>query len=148
MEGCVYLTGGLHAARPGVDVSRGEREGRTEGGKDVSEIKPALTPEEWANPAGRIDGWIDLDAGRIDVMLGGPASPTRDTGRDRHALAAVLLDGQPFGFTWEDVDTLRDIAINDVPELNEEGSAFNPEPELASIADRIAALLPPREIKP
>ena len=57
-------------------------------------------------------------------------------GDARHALAAISLHGQPFGFTRKDVDVLRDAAIvvADGPAL----SAY-----LGAIADRIAALLPP-----
>lgn len=76
----------------------------------MSEIKPALSPEEW----GAVPD--------LFVEVGCP---------ERHAFAARALHGQPFGFTWEDVDTLRESPPD--------------ESLLDAIADRVAALLPPRE---
>lgn len=52
--------------------------------------------------------------------------------------AANLLHGQPFGFTWEDVNLIRGCVIR-------AGREFGHNPELYDLADRIAALLPPRE---
>jgi hypothetical protein len=57
----------------------------------------------------------------------------------RHQLAAIALYGQPFGFTWEDVDLLRDYGS-----YFDDGAERNID-ELHSLAARIAALLPPRE---
>ena len=90
----------------------------------MAEIKPALTAEEWAEMAAPpiIFGKY---ANRGENLL---AWAEDDTHLDRHQLAAVALYGQPFGFTWDDVDRLR--TTND--------------PVLRSLADRIAALLPPR----
>ena len=88
-------------------------------------IEPALTPEEWENPSDAFGhGYLDLEFGSVDVSLGmyGPKTQTQE----RHALAALLLNGQPFGFTWRDVDNIEDVA-----------------PDLAA---RIAALLPPRDV--
>ena len=61
-------------------------------------------------------------------------------GEERHALAALALHGQPFGFTWDDVDDLREIA----PGFHHRGDG-QVERALLDLADRIAALLPPRE---
>lgn len=109
----------------------------------VAYVTPALTPEEWA-------------------MLGVDGSPICGQGdedreyaaRKCHAVAARALYGQPFGFTWEDVDALRDGAdyIRRADE-GESGYYHAPgaptAPDLAGllreIADRIAALLPLRE---
>lgn len=81
-------------------------------------IEPALTAEEWAD-------WL---AGNEGYSYGD------------HRLAAVYLYGQPFGFTWEDVDAMRFAAhiIVDARGVGEESDA------LRDIAARIAALLPPR----
>ena len=49
--------------------------------------------------------------------------------------------GQLFGFTWADVDELRTIAVDGPEDLKR----LPPDPELTSIADRIEAILPPRE---
>ena len=48
------------------------------------------------------------------------------------AAAALAIYDQPNGFTWEDVDRLRALP------------AATATPALADLADRIAALLPPR----
>lgn len=83
------------------------------------EIAPALPPEEWAEYLA--DRLIKLPRYLMDS--------------DRHWLGAVALQGQPFGFTWADVEALR---------------AWDPrnyEAELRNLADRIAALLPPRETR-
>lgn len=108
------------------------------------EIGPALTPEEWAT--GVVAGDEDEESASIAdgaVICSGP-SPDDEfvwgsamfTGPRRHALAALALHGQSFGFTWEDVDALRDAA--DSPDLTG-GWLYE------DLADRIAALLPPRE---
>lgn len=106
-------------------------------------IEPALTKEEWAGHGDVFDGWVDLDMGIIDVRFGGPAG-IRDESRERHALAAKLLRGQPFGFTREDVEAIRE-HVGD-------GISMEPKPiptpgaeALWDIAARIEALLPPEE---
>ncbi|MSP63224.1 MAG: hypothetical protein EXR72_23365 [Myxococcales bacterium] len=69
------------------------------------------------------------------------AASMRVPGRQaRHLHAALCLYGQPFGFTWEDVDGLRALAES----LG--GTIHNPESvaPLRDLADRIAAMLPPR----
>ena len=95
----------------------------------MSEIKPARTEKEWA------------------AILAEPLEPS---GRRRaaqpllenhefHAAAAIALQDQPFGFTWEMVDALRDAAN---PEI---WSGEDYDATLIMIANHIAALLPPRE---
>lgn len=87
----------------------------------MSEIRPALDAEDWEWVSGR-----------------GPL-PGIDPGRwSDHALAALALHGQPFGFTWEDVDLLHEIKFRNEAEADELGLLAK------SLADRIAALLPPR----
>ena len=87
-----------------------------------------------------------MDAGIVDVRLGGPAG-IRDAVRERHALAARCLYGQPFGFTLEDVRQLR--IMRDSAEWGAEysdnakagiWSAF-----LDDLLDRIETLLQPVE---
>jgi hypothetical protein len=120
-------------------------------------IPPALTPDEWAskriewergryyaaiwnNPrpsvAGQLTVFIaDGRGGGSGVIIG-----------NRHALAALALHGQPFGFTWDDVRTIwaceewdRQRAESGRPyDWNDEGRR-----RLRALADRIAALLPP-----
>lgn len=56
---------------------------------------------------------------------------------ERHALAALCLHEQPFGFTQQDVAMLRQEADDEWPASHEMHAA------LTNLADRIAALLPP-----
>lgn len=95
----------------------------------MSEIKPALTPAQWKLH----DQW---NAGKLigGKLVGGPNLPG-----DRHGLAARCLHGQPFGFTWGDVDLLRGNANAD----DDIDAGFNE--RMRNLADRIEALLPPRE---
>ena len=99
------------------------------------EVKPALTPEEWAsfpNWPERITafgfGWATEEAEKPVYF------PTR------HGIAAANLHGQPFGFTLDDVDTLRGMVDSDENPLTAplEANDF-----LRSLAARIEALLPP-----
>ena len=62
----------------------------------------------------------------------------RDDSNARHMWAAIGLQGHPLGFTWADVDEIRDAARAIESVWSSDESA------LRSIADRIAALLPPR----
>lgn len=113
-------------------------------------IRPALTPEEWAEGSSGLveidrDGWLVVrypndEDGYSEIILD-----------NAHGAAALCLYGQPFGFTWDDVDTLRheasylhEAANRDAkyPVVSEYGA------DLESLAARLAALLPPRETKP
>lgn len=119
----------------------------------MSEHKPALTAEEWAawrsrNPVNGHSEWVEIEGGSACVEPGGVVISGQGTDytplvlskpESRHALAAALLDGQSFGFTWADVDLLRDAGraedpYFDLPTCN----------AISDLADRIAALLPPR----
>ena len=78
-------------------------------------IKPALTPEEWAargimRPAGLSHTLCAFRrrGGKLDVGLVGHEGSSTIHPQHAHAVAALLLNGQPFGFTWEMVDALRD----------------------------------------
>lgn len=90
-------------------------------------MKPALTPDEW------LTAKLNEPPCGGHEIVGIPDSPRAHS---VHALAALALHGQPFGFTWDDVDLLR----TRVMERAREDTAL-----LASLADRIAALLAPRE---
>jgi hypothetical protein len=89
-------------------------------------IKPALTAFAWdmnfraQRQAGRSGALVDPG---IHQSITGPP----------HEIAALALYGQPFGFTREDVELLRNIVrfVPDVPR------------RIHDLADRIAALLPP-----
>lgn len=129
-------------------------------------VKPALTAEEWhSGPMG--DG---SSVGGVAVR--GQVRMERDYAHDRwgvvvtngadfagvytpdgqHALAALALYGQPFGFTWEDWDLLREI-VQEAYFGGYDGVGWSPRWDMSStdygalvdrLADRIAALLPPR----
>lgn len=92
----------------------------------MSEIKPALTAEEWARAA---DGWFYHDEGVGLCGRGGRFA-------SEHGVAALMLHGQPFGFTRQDVEALRYYAT----QLGHE-----PLGQLFTLANRIEALLPPLE---
>ena len=90
-------------------------------------IRPALTLEEWEH------------ADKLCFQGGEPHLAIRDIPRGvtdpdipvgSHALAALCLYGEPFGFTREDVRILRAAACID---------------DMVGLADRIEALLPPEE---
>jgi len=91
----------------------------------MSEIQPAMTAEQWAMalacPPGVIYGFNQRDEG---VML-------------THRMAAMCLYGQPFGFTQEDVELLRDWRNGAIGPGHAEWNR--------SLIDRIAALLPPEK---
>lgn len=96
----------------------------------MSAIQNALTPEEWAaNEAVR-----ELPDGNFLKVVIVPGEP--QPGGVRHATAALSLRGASFGFAQSDVDALRAAAEDD-------DAAYRAAPVLRSLADRIAALLPP-----
>ena len=88
----------------------------------MSEIKPALTPEEWAEvTASSYPGHQHI--------YGAPDD-------EPYRMAALCLYGQEFGFTVEDVEGLRIMMQREGPRVHMYGS-------VATLADRIEALLPP-----
>lgn len=107
---------------------------------DSKEIQPALTVEQWARFA-----WL-FTGNRQDRL-----SEEREVALSHmtwQGVAALALYGQPWGFRREDVDDLRSATsllrgILSIPgkidPAFERGLA-----DLSNIADRIAALLPPR----
>ncbi len=102
----------------------------------MSEIKPALTEQEWK----RFPSW------------GHSAEPKPGEEplyhRTRHGIAAANLHEQPFGFTREDVTLLRklwDYAWERSVHAQEKSGALAERLALDQIADRIEALLPPEE---
>lgn len=105
-------------------------------------VKPAMTTAEWAGERD-LGGYVDVADGVIDVGPGyGESAESRDS--RMHALAALLLHEQPFGFTREDVGLLRKYA--DL--VAERGEAIGIDLSATikhtnDLADRIEALLPP-----
>jgi hypothetical protein len=129
-------------------------------------VKPALTPEEWEWGYDSRDLSVRLrNGGRVDVTatahpLGGALGEERDL----HALAALALHGQEYGFTHEDLGVLDVLAQLGAmyPQAPDErviigkmgnGPGIVPYVEVTvgvlracgKLSDRIAALLPPRE---
>lgn len=121
-------------------------------------IAPALTPAQWAscirvgtsknltwgNPStasGRINFHGVFDPFESFHDGGGEYSNSLTVHPDhRRALAALALDGQPYGFTREDVTLLAQLADNAIWKEGVEGAE--------NLAARIAALLPPEDIQP
>jgi hypothetical protein len=96
------------------------------------EIRPALTPEEWAER-------LDPDSSPFprpqdrEYEYWGPA----------HEVAALALYKQPFGFTHADVRMLRRLH-RDVRLTHEDMQTGEITEPLESLAARIEALLPPK----
>ncbi|MBI4408631.1 MAG: hypothetical protein HY561_02905 [Gemmatimonadetes bacterium] len=111
----------------------------------LENVVPPLSDDEWRALEARPDQSA-AERPRY-AALGGPAHReltvepgTVAVGRDRHALAALALHAQPFGFSWTDVDALVE-AIGCAAEVGHANVGVR----LYNLADRIAALLPPRE---
>lgn len=98
------------------------------------EIKPALTASEWTQHLSGNSGDVD-DA--VEWASRKVAETIMSSGPNRHALAALCLYGQPFGFTREDIEMLRGIGRGG--DYGDWGGLFE------SLTQRIAALLPPEE---
>jgi len=92
-------------------------------------IKPALTREEWAHVTQETHEQADAF---WENAWGEQC--------ERHETAARALLGQPFGFTREDVQLLRDIE----GDLNHMHWGTR-EVKVMRLADRIEALLPPED---
>lgn len=111
-------------------------------------VTPALTPEEWAtktrngsDPAYfpvrtiKLAEYSDAEGVWNSLTLKGQGGAVLVNHPDLHALAALALHGQPFGFTREDVSDLLWIrGTHPDIDLGE---------RMTSLANRIEALLPP-----
>lgn len=104
----------------------------------TTEIRPALSPEEWTR-ALELEGWIPLPANESSELYSRP-----------HRMAALALYGQPFGFTHDDVTAIRELLEDYVgDDEGPRGESWQSDELLAlmakvrTVADRLAALLPP-----
>ncbi len=107
----------------------------------VSTVRPAMTPEEWAE--------------KLALTIGGSPLWALHQGHSDHAIAAICLHGHPFGFTREDVSLLRTEAKKAIGAPSGRpgrptvayafGSRGSPYQRLEDLADRIEALLPPEK---
>jgi hypothetical protein len=95
----------------------------------MSKVQKALSDEHWAE-------FLALEPGTWARESYG------DDWAEGAALVALLMHGQPFGFTWEDVDAIRN-AANALHASPAFGLLATPE-KLFRVAERIEALLPPR----
>jgi hypothetical protein len=105
----------------------------------MSEIRPAIAAEHWPERLA------------AHARLG-----FAETWEDMHDAAALALYGQSFGFTWADVDAVRECAEAWRREQVDYADSMDAAPSdspgygrmldlMGSLADRIAALLPPRK---
>jgi hypothetical protein len=99
----------------------------------MSEVKPALIPDEWR----RIQSAREIITHAWVVDADGYTWEPPDRG-----LAAYLLSCDIFGFTHEDLDALTE-AIHEV-----RATRADVGDTLRSLSERIEALLPPRDEKP
>lgn len=121
----------------------------------MSESSPALSEVEWAR--GRVEKPQPGEPGYVVVTpyieerdgaicVSAHYSNARVHPELRHPLAALCLHGQPFGFTWEDVDAMeavyRRVIASPEPFGEQLAAAIE---RVHDLADRLAALLPPRE---
>ena len=114
----------------------------------MSGIESALTREEWmrnkfyddpADPHTSVHGPSSA-CGSVYLMHNSWDN-TADFSIERvQALAAMCLYGQDYGFTWEDVDEIR-LEARTAGYMGLYAAAF-----MEDLADRIEALLPPREV--
>jgi hypothetical protein len=104
----------------------------------VSEIKPALTREEWAAKSITLDNGLRVALGHRGLKVVEEDGSFDWLGYQEHKIAALCLhhlndsDQGGRGFTWEDVKRLRNLSDHLVSY------------PLKDLADRIEALLPPR----
>ena len=118
----------------------------------MSEIKPALTAEEWVRfqqpdttdlLGDATDRWSEIEesqANQAVYMLEGGLGYRPGA---VHGVAARLLDKQPFGFTREDVELVRGLAGEWLDDHHPRD--HDDEAGITDLADRIEALLPPEE---
>lgn len=109
-----------------------------------TEITPALTPDEWAR---RANG--DARLSNNNTLVYDSIYTIVD---NRHALAALALHGQPFGFTRDDLEVVREqrlmretdrMVCEEKCEFSATDRAERDVARLAALEAKIAALLPP-----
>jgi hypothetical protein len=115
----------------------------TPGDDDVVEPgAPALNIEEWIQYGADLHVMRDLAAGRRPWGFQRRLTPVQKL----HAVAAMALYGQPFGFTHDDLRLLRTDPQAHAPAgwIGISDRAHR----LENLAQRIAALLPPEGVEP
>ena len=106
-----------------------------------SEFSPALSPAEWAGVLAQQEQLDGLRDGLLDTPF------------SSHGVAALMLFGQPFGFSAQDVEDETDVAAY-CDRMAAEHRALGSEATAATFemlggrhrirAAKIAALLPPK----
>jgi hypothetical protein len=108
----------------------------------ADDVKAALTPEEWESKSYE-HGFsaARIEDGELRVTDSPGTHYIQFGSEDRHALAALALYEQPFGFTWDDL-----IAMYAAIRAAERAGPYGDDLAnvLRPIRDKIAALLPPR----
>lgn len=119
-------------------------------------IKPALTASEWEDgeTAWPVAALTTTTGGDLVVSSDDPAmgDSVRVPAEYRHAVAALALYKQEYGFTHEDIEALR-VRPHPEHDVYHPGQlccdALAREQAYASLASRISALLPPaRAVSP
>ena len=103
----------------------------------MSEIKPALTAEGWAEALAYEHGIEEFVIGHMEHYEASDCAPEW-----LHDIAALCLHSHPFGFLRGDVVVLREAAAR--LRSQRPDWPFHAE-SVEMIADRIEALLPPKE---
>ena len=100
---------------------------------------PALSPEEWIQYGDDLQIMADWAADKL------PFGPDRRSTMEekRHAVAAIALHGQPFGFTHDEEALLEEQAKF----YEHRGFAGDAQvtARIRRLLEKISALLPPRE---
>ena len=116
-------------------------------------MKPALSAEEWAAKERVVDepGFYDFGTRYGDFCISDSRHTSASCGQEHfHAIAALCLHNQEFGFTREHVGMLRDAHFYLADYFGERAAcgftraeaAAEADP-LSDLADLIEALLPP-----
>lgn len=106
------------------------------------DIQPALSAEQWSS--------VLAQTGQVRAMFDGALAGTPFSA---HAIAALLLLGEPFGFAQQDVTDELEVAAfceamaQELERTGDDRSALfhSLAPRHRSRAKRIAALLPPMD---
>ena len=105
----------------------------------MPDVKPALTPEEWARGENDDEHQIEIREEGPYIIGAGGLGP-----ENCHALAALCLHEQLFGFTRDDLAALQRVLQSGLCwEIDANWGCGH----LRSLTDRISALLPPEDAK-
>ena len=110
-------------------------------------MQPAMTVEQWSQWLGEeAQTRIEDATGDVLVLCRNKADKRAEVGGTHHATAAAALHNKPFGFTRADVEALRERTGYGAATIDGGYEARTVPSPLASLADRIEALLAPAEV--